>query len=209
MPVPLVAATPLILGGLNAIGGALSGAAAGKANKAQTEEQKRQYNLSQSNTVRRQLEMASLRDRLLYNLNARMGLPQQSMGINFDSSGKYQGLTGTQDQQNNGLNKQLTAYHPGMGGVDPDFYRGQLNSMRGAYFPAVWSDPSGVGNYQGGWNTGWRPEWRKGSTGPYAPPEGGPTYNPTPNPNFAASASSPTSGNSLRGPLSVLGRGRR
>lgn len=63
----------------------------------------------------RQIEQAPMRDRLYYNLMARMGLPQQS--LNYDNSG-YTPQSQANANPATQYNQALQGYRPGFGGVD-------------------------------------------------------------------------------------------
>ena len=120
--------------GVDALGGALGGASQGKAQQNQLREQRRQFDLQEAEKLRHQLEMAPLRDRIIYQMQQRMGMPASSGGlmINRDplANNQFAGFgDSSQEARQSALNQSNAAYTPGAGGTTPWFYANLLARM--------------------------------------------------------------------------------
>lgn len=101
------------------LGGLFSGAQQAGAQGASTEEQKRQFDILQGNRQRGLQETAPMRDKLMYMLQTRMGLPQQQFkphDIFNPSYGSGPAQMGGYDVD--AYNKGISGYQTGMGGVN-------------------------------------------------------------------------------------------
>lgn len=149
----------LILGGISSIGGLLQGKQAQKMSEQQIglEELLGMRGLdiqgaSVGNQLRRQMESMPLRDRLLYQLNARMGQSPQR----FNPSGLFQNAAqgaNTGGIDFNALNQASAAYTPGAGGTRPDLAASMLGKLG---YDAKSGQPTGIN---------WSNAYMQGNTG--------------------------------------------
>lgn len=120
--------TPGVAEGLFGLaGGALQGYGQGKIAEADRKWETDKYGMDNAGAVQKQIEMSPLRDRAMYMLSQRMGLPQGSFSPKdiFNPGGT--GSQGGYDQ--NALNTANAGYTPGAGGVDPSVNQRILEKM--------------------------------------------------------------------------------
>ena len=104
--------------GISALGGALSGKAQAKTSQKQIDHEERMWAAEQ----RRKMELAPMRDRLLYQMNQRLDMPQSSGGLQIhrNESGGFGGFgDSSQDARQAEFNTRNAAYKPGAGGTAP------------------------------------------------------------------------------------------
>lgn len=143
----------LILGGLGFLGGALGGQQQANMTNAQLKEQAREFarrmkleeGQSAQDTFRR-MQMMPLRDRVSYQINARLGLPTEQFAPRdmFNNAPGPQAPFGTANRQ--AMNQATANYTSGAGGqIDPSFYQTILRNLGYSQGPGGWSyeAPSG------------------------------------------------------------------
>ena len=125
----------IIMGILNGLSGGIDAINAEKAGKLGIGESERQFNENlktnrgqYATNVQRQLDESPLRDQLMYNVQQRVGMPMQRFQPRdmFNPTAAPTGAGGVNMGQ---LGQKISAYKPGMGGVNTDTLQRYLSAL--------------------------------------------------------------------------------